>query len=246
MRRIGILSVLLVASITAAGICGCKKEESEEPVILYYGGEQTEQAAITLQPIDQPAVPGETEILAPIIAGSAETEVAVTAPSDESQETESSETTETSETSETTAAETTETTAAAPAEATPVVSSSYVNDGAGVIANESAVNSAMASFESETGVSPAIFTISNQLSGDDFRQYARDIYSANYSDQDHVLIVYQLTPAGTWSWTCVFGTNTGTVFDQDTIDQFQTDLTNAFSSSNVDNALVTTFDNAAA
>ena len=120
----------------------------------------------------------------------------------------------------------------------------HIYDEAGVIGDEGSVNSAMSSFESSTGVSPAIFTIRDSLTGDDFRQYARDIYSSNFSDQDHVLIVYQLTPQNTWSWTCVFGSNTGTVFDQDTINTFQSDLTNAFSSGNVDNALVSTFNNA--
>ena len=253
MKRPYFNAVLLSVSLAACIVSGCNKEESEEPVIIYYSEGQQEDTAITFTAQDQGTaepVSGETEVLAPILADRTQpSESAVQA--QESETSETSETTLSSEAAETeeTTASTTETAASqdgntAETTAAIITTSAYIYDNAGVIADESAVNSAMASFASDTGVSPAIFTISNSLSGDDFRQYARDTYAANFSDQDHVLIMYQLTPAGTWSWTCVFGSNTGTVFTQDHINQFQSDLTNAFSSGNVDNALVNTFNNA--
>ena len=261
MKNRRILITLLSVSL-AASFAGCKKEETQEPVMIYYSEGQQEADAVTVTFQNEEAAsagqsePGTTEVLAPIIASRDQASPAQTMPSAETSATETTETTQTTQTtapsetaqteasSETTAA--TETTQAASSNtgSVPTVSGSHISDGAGVIADEASVNSAMASFESSTGVSPAIFTISDSLTGDDFRSYARDIYTNNFNDQDHVLIVYQLTPAGTWSWTCVFGTNTGTVFDQDTIDTFQSNLTNAFSSSNVDNALVTTFNSA--
>ena len=244
MKHLRILSVILSASLLVSVAAGCKKEESEAPVLIYYREGQSEPSAITF-PAEEQAAPAATEggeVLAPIIADRTSTETTIATETSQTVESETSQTTAASETQETTASETSATTAAGQDADVPVVpAGTHVHDDAGVISDESSLNSAMASFESDTGISPAIFTISNQLSGDEFRQYARDIYSNNFSDQDHVLIVYQLTPAGTWSWTCVFGTNTGTVFTQDHIDEFQSNLTNAFSSGNVDNALVSTF-----
>lgn len=237
MKHLRILSVILSASLLVSVAAGCKKEESEAPVLIYYSEGQSEPSAITF-PAQEQAAPDATEggeVLAPIIADRTSTETTAASETSLTVESETSQTTAASETSTTTAE------AGQGADVPVVPSGTHVHDDAGVISDESSLNSAMASFESDTGISPAIFTISNQLSGDEFRQYARDIYSNNFSDQDHVLIVYQLTPAGTWSWTCVFGNNTGTVFTQDHIDEFQSNLTNAFSSGNVDNALVSTF-----
>ena len=262
MKYLRIISVLISASLIMSVAVGCKKEETEEPVIFSYeeAQQQQDRGVITFESTEasqtSAASGGETEALAPIIASRDQTEIAATVPTAETiTETITETTTEETASTETTVTETTaaaETTAATQAQTAdqgaevPVVAAgTHIYDNAGVIANEASVNSAMASFESETGVSPAIFTISDSLTGDDFRSYARDVYSSNFDDQDHVVVVYQLNPQGVWSWTCVFGTNTGTVFTQDTIDQFQSDLTGAFSSSNVDNALVTTFDNAA-
>ncbi len=264
MKNIRVMSVLMSAVLAASLTAGCQKENSEEPVVLYYeGGTQASaETAVTFAPAQgQNTGSNETEILAPIIADRSQTEASATLPSEETEATESSsetqaageeaaasETTASTEASQTTAATTAETEADGNDSSdspTPIAASgSHVVDNAGVIADESSLNSAMSSFQSDTGINPAIFTINDTLSGDDFRQYARDLYSSNFDDQDHVLIVYQLTPAHTWSWTCVFGTNTGTVFSQDNIDQFQSDLTSAFSSGNVDNALVTTFNEA--
>jgi hypothetical protein len=240
-------------------VSGCKKDGQEEPVVIYYSQEQQEPGTtVTLQNTDTTvASEGTGEILAPVIAG--QSEAAAGTPAIPSQsaavnpgETVASQTVNPGEetTAATTAGTTDQTTEAVQgdsgedAQVPSMSSGSHIYDDAGVIADEGAVNAAMSSFESNTGVSPAIFTISDQLSGDDFRQYARDVYSSNFNDQDHVVIVYQMTPAGTWSWTCVFGTNTGTVFTQDNIDTFQSDLTDAFSSSNVDNALESAFNNA--
>ena len=259
MKYLRIISVLISASLIMSVAVGCKKEETEEPVIFSYeeAQQQQDQGVITFESTEASQTSaavsgGETEALAPIIASRDQNETAATVPTAETitetttEETASPETTvtETTAAAETTAA-TQAQTADQGAEVPVVAAGTHIYDNAGVIANEASVNSAMASFESETGVSPAIFTISDSLTGDDFRSYARDVYSSNFDDQDHVVVVYQLNPQGVWSWTCVFGTNTGTVFTQDTIDQFQSDLTGAFSSSNVDSALVTTFDNAA-
>lgn len=249
MKNKRVIAILLAAAMVTSVAAGCKKDNSEEPLVIYYSGEQQEgaSATVTLQSGESGNTPSQTEALAPIIADRTQTEQSVVTPSMETQETETSETAPT-ETTDAAAAETQpggeQDGGAADADIPVISGGSHIYDNAGVIADESSVNSAMASFESSTGVSPAIFTINDQLSGDDFRQYARELYSTNFSDQDHVVVVYQLTPAGTWSWTCVFGSNTGTVFDQDTINTFQSDLTNAFSSSNVDTALVTTFNNA--
>lgn len=265
MKYLRIISVLISASLIMSVAVGCKKEETEEPVIFSYeeAQQQQDQGVITFESSEASQASaavsgGETEALAPIIASRDQTETAATVATAETitetttEETASTETTATETTAATETTTATETTAATQAQTAdqgaevPVVAAgTHIYDNAGVIANEASVNSAMASFESETGVSPAIFTISDSLTGDDFRSYARDVYSSNFDDQDHVVVVYQLNPQGVWSWTCVFGTNTGTVFTQDTIDQFQSDLTGAFSSSNVDSALVTTFDNAA-
>lgn len=241
MKSKQVLAIVLSLAVLTGVAAGCGKKEPEEPMILYYNDEQGGDASVvTLASADAPAQTTNNDILAPIIADRSGTGSAtVTAV-----------TSGTSETSETSTAET----AAAPAETqegqagqntdVPDISGSYITDNAGVIGDEGSVNAAMSSFESNTGVSPAIFTIRDSLSGDDFRQYARDLYSSNFSDQNHVLVVYQLTPAGTWSWTCVFGSNTGNVFTQDAINSFQSDLTSAFSSSSVDSALVSTFNNA--
>lgn len=241
MKSKQVLAIVLSLAVLTGAAAGCGKKEPEEPMILYYNDEQGGDASVvTLASADAPAQTTNNDILAPIIADRSGTGSAtVTAV-----------TSGTSETSETSTSET----AAAPAETqegqagqntdVPDISGSYITDNAGVIGDEGSVNAAMSSFESNTGVSPAIFTIRDSLSGDDFRQYARDLYSSNFSDQNHVLVVYQLTPAGTWSWTCVFGSNTGNVFTQDAINSFQSDLTSAFSSSSVDSALVSTFNNA--
>ena len=255
MKRLRILSVILAASVAMSLVSGCKKDGQEEPVVIYYSDQQQEvSATVTLQNTDTTAAPAPSENLAPIIANQSEGLTGTTAlPSQSAAATvaESAAAETATEAGETTAATTAaQTEAAAGAdtnngEQMPDISSgSHVYDNAGVISDEGSLNSAMSSFESNTGVSPAIYTIRDQLTGDDFRQYARDVYSSNFDDQDHVLIVYQMTPAGTWSWTCVFGTNTGTVFTQDVIDGFQSDLTDAFSSSNVDNALVSAFNEA--
>ena len=263
MKYLRIISVLISASLIMSVAVGCKKEETEEPVIFSYeeAQQQQDQGVITFESSEASQASaavsgGETEALAPIIASRDQNETAATVPTAEtitetttevtaSPETPVTETTAAAETPAETTAATQAQTADQGAEVPVVAAGTHIYDNAGVIANEASVNSAMASFESETGVSPAIFTISDSLTGDDFRSYARDVYSSNFDDQDHVVVVYQLNPQGVWSWTCVFGTNTGTVFTQDTIDQFQSDLTGAFSSSNVDSALVTTFDNAA-
>ncbi len=251
MKNLRIMSILLAAAMVTSVAAGCKKENSEEPLVIYYSGEQQEgaSATVTLQSGESGNTPSQTEALAPIIADRTQTEQSVVTPSMETQETETSETAPT-ETTDAAAAETQQggeqDGGAADADIPVISGGSHIYDNAGVIADESSVNSAMASFESSTGVSPAIFTIRDSLSGDDFRQYARDLYNSNFSDQNHVLVVYQLTPAGTWSWTCVFGSSTGTVFTQDRINSFQSDLTSAFSSSSVDSALVSTFNSAAA
>ena len=239
MRR-KIIAIVLSAAVFMGVAAGCKKEESQEPVILYYDDAQGGDASVvTLASESAPAQTDSGEILAPIIADRSGTGNTTAA-------TVTSETSETS-TTETSATETSQTQEGQTGDQqqdAPVVSGSHVTDNAGVIGDESSVNSAMSSFESSTGVSPAIITIRDSRSGDDFREYARDLYSSNFSDQNHVLVVYQLTPQGTWSWTCVFGSNTGSVFTQDTINTFQSDLTSAFSSSSVDSALVTAFNNA--
>jgi len=240
MRRNKIIAIVLSAAVLMGVAAGCKKEESQEPIMLYYDDAQGGDASmVTLSSEEAPAQTNGGEILAPILA-------------DRSQTNTSTATAVTSETSQTSATETSVTTPSETQEGqtgdqpadTPSVSGSHVTDNAGVIGDESAVNAAMSSFESNTGVSPAIITIRDSRSGDDFRQYARDLYSSNFSDQSHVLVVYQLTPQGTWSWTCVFGSDTGNVFTQDRINTFQSDLTSAFSSSSVDSALVNTFNNA--
>ena len=240
MRRNKIIAIVLSAAVFMGVAAGCKKEESQEPIMLYYDDAQGGDASmVTLASETAPSQTQGGEILAPIIA-------------DRTQTNNTAATTATSETSETSSSETSATTTAENQEGqtgdqpadVPSVSGSHVTDNAGVIGDESAVNAAMSSFESNTGVSPAIITIRDSRSGDDFRQYARDLYSSNFSDQNHVLVVYQLTPQGTWSWTCVFGSDTGSVFTQDTINTFQSDLTSAFSSSSVDSALVNTFNNA--
>ncbi len=253
MKNKRIIALLLSAALLVTIASGCKKEESEAPVVLYYGETQQEATpgTITFESSAAPAQANETEPLAPILADRTQTNSTMAAANVEQSQETAATTAETTAPSETTApAETTaETTAAAQssssssAETPAIAAGSHIYDNAGVISDESSVNSAMNSFETNTGVSPAIFTIRNELSGDEFRQYARDLYSSNFEDQDHVLVVYQLTPAGTWSWTCVFGSNTGTVFTQDNINSFQTDLTDAFSSGNVDSALVNTFTN---
>ena len=252
MKHIRILSIILSASLAMGVFAGCQKDNSEEPVIIYYSeGQEGPAVTVTLQNTEPDGQTDPAEPLAPILADRTGTETsATTLPTQESESSETSATETTTATESTGLTEaTTTTTAQTGGQGTeddlPVISSgAHIYDEAGVIGDEGSVNSAMPSFESSTGVSPAIFTIRDSLTGDDFRQYARDIYSSNFSDQDHVLIVYQLTPQNTWSWTCVFGSNTGTVFDQDTINTFQSDLTNAFSSGNVDNALVSTFNNA--
>ncbi|MCR5593316.1 MAG: TPM domain-containing protein [Saccharofermentans sp.] len=268
MKRLHIISILLSAAVMMSVEAGCKKDGQEEPVVIYYSQDQQQEAAtITLQNADTAATTAATaEVLAPIIANQTTPQAGAAStpsqavPSNPGETTVSQAlnpeaeatvaTTTAAATTQTTAAATTQTTAAAgdnagdTADVPSISSGSHIYDNAGVIADEGSVNAAMSSFESNTGVSPAIFTISDQLSGDDFRQYAREVYSSNFDDQDHVVIVYQMTPEGTWSWTCVFGTNTGTVFTQDNIDTFQSDLTNAFSSSNVDNALESAFNNA--
>lgn len=268
MKKTSVIPILLIAAIAASGFSGCKKEASEEPVVIYYSEGQAEESAVVVTFADEGNAEqnDEPEVLAPILADRTQTTetAAVETNASETEVTESAAATTAAQPAQTEAAETTaedtqattqttaQTTAQTAAQTTsstdasvPVITSgTHVYDNAGVIADESSLNSAMDSFQSDTGISPAIFTINNSLSGDDFRQYARETYSSNFSDQDHVLIVYQLTPQGTWSWTCVFGSNTGTVFTQDHINQFQSDLTNAFSSGNVDNALVTTFNNA--
>lgn len=240
MRRNKIIAIVLSAAVLMGVAAGCKKEESQEPIMLYYDDAQGGDASmVTLSSEETPAQTNGGEILAPILA-------------DRSQTNTSTATAVTSETSQTSATETSVTTPSETQEGqtgdqpadTPSVSGSHVTDNAGVIGDESAVNAAMSSFESNTGVSPAIITIRDSRSGDDFRQYARELYSSNFSDQSHVLVVYQLTPQGTWSWTCVFGSDTGNVFTQDRINTFQSDLTSAFSSSSVDSALVNTFNNA--
>ena len=239
MRR-KIIAIVLSAAVFMGVAAGCKKEESQEPVILYYDDAQGGDASVvTLASESAPSQTDSGEILAPIIADRSGTGNTTAA-------TVTSETSETS-TTETSATETSQTQEGQTGDQqqdAPVVSGSHVTDNAGVIGDESSVNSAMSSFESSTGVSPAIITIRDSRSGDDFREYARDLYSSNFSDQNHVLVVYQLTPQGTWSWTCVFGSNTGSVFTQDRINTFQSDLTSAFSSSSVDSALVTAFNNA--
>ena len=239
MRR-KIIAIVLSAAVFMGVAAGCKKEESQEPVILYYDDAQGGDASVvTLASESAPSQTDSGEILAPIIADRSGTGNTTAA-------TVTSETSETS-TTETSATETSQTQEGQTGDQqqdAPVVSGSHVTDNAGVIGDESSVNSAMSSFESNTGVSPAIITIQNTLSGDDFRQYARNLYDNSFSDQNHVLVVYQLTPQGTWSWTCVFGSNTGSVFTQDRINTFQSDLTSAFSSSSVDSALVTAFNNA--
>ena len=239
MRR-KIIAIVLSAAVFMGVAAGCKKEESQEPVILYYDDAQGGDASVvTLASESAPSQTDSGEILAPIIADRSGTGNTTAA-------TVTSETSETS-TTETSATETSQTQDGQTGDQqqdAPVVSGSHVTDNAGVIGDESSVNSAMSSFESSTGVSPAIITIRDSRSGDDFREYARDLYSSNFSDQNHVLVVYQLTPQGTWSWTCVFGSNTGSVFTQDRINTFQSDLTSAFSSSSVDSALVTAFNNA--
>ena len=258
MKRLKIIAVLAAFCMVTAAAAGCKKNETEEPLVLYYGQNET-AVTVTLDNTDTATqAVSQGDPLGPILADRSQSGDATTPAAGET-------TSETSETSSETeadgAAETTETSAATAADdagqggdqdngqgnatPTPITTSSHIYDNAGVIGDEGSVNAAMSSFQSQTGVSPAIFTIRDSLSGDDFRSYARDLYNTNFSDQDHVLVVYQLTPQGTWSWTCVFGTNTGTVFDQDTINTFQSDLTSAFSSSSVDSALVTTFNNAA-
>ena len=260
MKRLHIISILLSAAVMMSVAAGCKKDGQEEPVVIYYSQDQQQEAAtITLQNADTAATTAATaEVLAPIIANQTTPQAGAASTPSQAVPSNPGETTASqalnpeaeATASTTTAAATTQTTAAAgdnagdTADVPSISSGSHIYDNAGVIADEGSVNAAMSSFESNTGVSPAIFTISDQLSGDDFRQYARDVYSSNFDDQDHVVIVYQMTPEGTWSWTCVFGTNTGTVFTQDNIDTFQSDLTNAFSSSNVDNALESAFNNA--
>ena len=260
MKRLHIISILLSAAVMMSVAAGCKKDGQEEPVVIYYSQDQQQEAAtITLQNADTAATTAATaEVLAPIIANQTTPQAGVASTPSQAVPANPGETTVSqalnpeaeATAATTTAAATTQTTAAAgdnagdTADVPSISSGSHIYDNAGVIADEGSVNAAMSSFESNTGVSPAIFTISDRLSGDDFRQYARDVYSSNFDDQDHVVIVYQMTPEGTWSWTCVFGTNTGTVFTQDNIDTFQSDLTNAFSSSNVDNALESAFNNA--
>ena len=253
MKKARVISIGLTAAMLITCSAGCKKQETNVAPIPYYGEQSAgSETAVTLQNSEQTVQVQSTEALAPILADRDQQQIAAADP-EEGAETEATiPTTPTLETTQTTqTTETSETTAAAaptqqPANDTPSMSSgSHIQDNAGVIADEASVNSAMSSFESTTGVSPAIFTIRDSLSGDDFRQYARDLYSNNFSDQDHVVIVYQLNSEGCWSWTWVFGSNTGTVFPQDKIDTLQSGLTNAFSSGNVDSALVTTFNNAA-
>ena len=268
MKNKQITAIILSATMVMAIATGCKKEESEEPLVLYYNQGQEEEAAITFRGEETPEQhPEEGEVLAPILAprnpteatAAAEptevTEAAQTTPettAPQAQQTQQEQNEQPAETTTAQAAATaTPTTAPTQAPAqndastpTPISTSAHIYDGAGVIADEGSVNSAMSAFQGNTGVDPAIFTIRDSLSGDDFRQYARNLYDSNFSDQDHVLVVYQLNPQGCWSWTVVFGTNTGTVFTQDVINSFQSDLTTAFSSTDVDDALVDTFNNA--
>ena len=228
MDKKKILAVTMTSALAVTALAGCKKDDPRLETVPNQGE--------TLTTTQQTAATSDTtaQALAPVVSDTTQTSASET--------TSETTTTQPTETSETTTAvvETSETTV-------PVIATtSYISDAANVISDETSVNNAMAQFESSTGITPALFTIVDQLKGDEFREYARNIYSSNFQDQDHVLVVYQRKPDGTWNWTCVYGTNTFKCFNQDNIDQFTDELTSGFSSGNVDGTFISAFTNAEA
>ena len=100
MKHLRILSVILSASLLVSVAAGCKKEESEAPVLIYYSEGQSEPSAITFpaEEQDSPAATEGGEVLAPIIADRTSTETTIATETSQTVESETSQTTAASET----------------------------------------------------------------------------------------------------------------------------------------------------
>lgn len=188
MKRIKIISIMLCSAMAVSVLAGCGKKPTppSSAVIISTPAETSEITTATSET---------TTELAPSFA-----------PTEETEETTVSYTTESTTEETTTEATPTPKPTNTPAPTPSVKLESHVKDEANVIKDDAALEAKLAEFEKATKIIPVVYTVKSNLTGDEFRTYAKNIYKNNYSDQNHFLIVYRVAKSGGgWSWTTSIG-----------------------------------------
>lgn len=184
MKRIKIISVLLCSAAAVSVFAGCfKKPTPPSSAVIISTPAVTAEITTTAAET--------TEAIAPSFAPTEETEATyITEP-----------TTETTKKATPTPKPT-----STPAPTPSVKLASHVKDEANVIKDDAALEDKLAAFEKATKIIPVVYTVKTNLTGDEFRTYAKNIYKNNFKDQNHFLIVYRVAKSGGgWSWTTSIG-----------------------------------------
>ena len=208
MKRIKMISVMLVAAVAASVFAGCGKKPAPASSAVIVSTPAITTAA--------PTTEATTEAPAPSVATEETTEETTTFTVQTTEETTKKPTPTPKPTS-------------TPAPTPSVKIATHVKDEANVIKDDAALEAKLAEFEKATKIIPVVYTVKTNLTGDDFRTYTKNIYKNNFKDQNHFLIVYRVSKnGGGWSWTTSIGTKAYQKLNKAGVaSTYSTDLSNA-------------------
>ena len=208
MKRIKMISVMLVAAVAASVFAGCGKKPAPASSAVIVSTPAITTAA--------PTTEATTEAPAPSVATEETTEETTTFMVQTTEETTKKPTPTPKLTS-------------TPAPTPSVKIATHVKDEANVIKDDAALEAKLAEFEKATKIIPVVYTVKTNLTGDDFRTYTKNIYKNNFKDQNHFLIVYRVSKnGGGWSWTTSIGTKAYQKLNKAGVSStYSTDLSNA-------------------
>ena len=212
MKRIKMISVMLVAAMAASVFAGCGKKPAPASSAVIVSTPAATTVATTTE-----ATTEATEAPAPYIATDETTEETTTLFTVPTTEETTKKPTATPKPTST------------PAPTPSVKIATHVKDEANVIKDDAALEAKLAEFEKATKIIPVVYTVKTNLTGDDFRTYTKNIYKNNFKDQNHFLIVYRVSKnGGGWSWTTSIGTKAYQKLNKAGVaSTYSTDLSNA-------------------
>nr|MCR4688846.1 TPM domain-containing protein [Saccharofermentans sp.] len=111
----------------------------------------------------------------------------------------------------------------------------YVYDNIGVIADEDALTDELEEFRDITGICPVIYTVDDDDWQYDFSRlesYAMDLYTDNYDDEQHFVIVYSIDSEhiedNDFAWEAIQGDETDPIITESFFEDFGESLQEEF------------------
>lgn len=106
-----------------------------------------------------------------------------------------------------------------------------IQDSIGVLGDTGELEKALTEFQNTTGITPAIFTTSNDLWKNENKtlmEYAYDQYVENFADESHWLIIYSQDPENDWYWEGMQGDDTDPILSRKKCREFNMNLQRYF------------------